>query len=97
VKLASAGQQALALGDSGAAVVAFRKWVYLTPDDPLASFHLGLALEAGGHTTAAQRAYAVSLGVFLDGGPTLGAEVALEGYAPAELLRLLETKQAGAR
>jgi chemotaxis methyl-accepting protein methylase len=93
VKLASVGQQALLLGDSAAAVVAFRKWVYLTPEDPLASFHLGLALEAGGHERAAHRAFAVALGVLLEGGPTLGAEVALEGYAPEELLRLLETKQ----
>ncbi len=92
VLLASAGQQALSLGDSSAAVVAFRKWVYLTPDDPLASFYLGLALEAGGHLQSAQRSFGVALGVLREGGPTLGAEIALEGYAPEELLRLLETK-----
>jgi chemotaxis methyl-accepting protein methylase len=93
VVLASAGQQALSLGDTAGAVVAFRKWVYLTPDDPLASFHLGLALEAGGHTRSAQRSFGVALDILRDGGTTLGAEIALEGYAPKELLRMLEKKQ----
>jgi chemotaxis methyl-accepting protein methylase len=90
--IVEAGQDALAEGDHAAAVVAFRKWVYLAPDDPLAPLHLGLALEAGGHGTAAQRAFGVARAVTLQVGSER-AEVALEGYKAQELLRLLDTKQ----
>jgi chemotaxis methyl-accepting protein methylase len=89
---AASGQTAFADGDHGAAVVAFRKWVYLSPEDPLAALHLGLALEACGHWTSAQRAFSVSRALLQQVGPE-HTEVALEGYAAGELLRLLETKQ----
>jgi chemotaxis methyl-accepting protein methylase len=90
--IVEAGQDALAEGDHAAAVVAFRKWVYLAPDDPLAPLHLGLALEAGGHGSAAQRAFGVARAVTLQVGSER-AEVALEGYKAQELLRLLDIKQ----
>lgn len=89
---ASTGQLAFADGDHVAAVVAFRKWVYLSPEDPLAALHLALALEACGHWTSAQRAFSVSRALLQQAGPE-HAEAALEGYAAGELLRLLDTKQ----
>jgi chemotaxis methyl-accepting protein methylase len=91
-RIVEAGQDALAEGDHASAVIAFRKWVYLAPEDPLASLHLGLALEAGGHGRAAQRAFGVARAVTLQVGSER-AEVALEGYKAQELLRLLDTKQ----
>jgi Flp pilus assembly protein TadD len=90
--LAGAGRSALEAGDSATAVVAFRKWAYLAPDDPLAMLHLALALEAGGHLASAQRAFGVARAATLRGGSGLEA-TALGGYAPDELMRLLESKQ----
>ncbi len=90
--LVEAGRQALDAGQSAAAVVAFRKWAYLAPDDPLASFHLALALEAGGHHAFAQRAFGVARAAALRGGASIEANE-LGGYSPEELLRLLESKQ----
>jgi chemotaxis methyl-accepting protein methylase len=89
---AAAGQESLADGDYAAAVVAFRKWVYLAPEDPLALLHLGLALEAGGHSASARRAFGVSRDLVLRVGHG-GAEAGLEGFSIEELLRLLDTKQ----
>jgi chemotaxis protein methyltransferase CheR len=89
---ATAGREALAADDHDGAVVAFRKWVYLAPDDPLASLHLGLALEAGGHPLPARRAYGVSRAVLHRIGFE-GTEESLGGFAVEELMRLLDTKQ----
>jgi len=41
--VAHSGQRAMDAGDFGAAVVAYRKFAYLEPDQPLAHLHLGLA------------------------------------------------------
>jgi chemotaxis protein methyltransferase CheR len=90
--VAAAGQESLADGDFASAVVAFRKWVYLAPDDPLALLHLGLALEAGGDSAAAKRAFGVSRDLVLRAGHG-GAEAGLEGFSIDELLRLLEVKR----
>jgi hypothetical protein len=73
-------------------VVAFRKWAYVAPDDPLATLHLALALEAGGHHSSAQRAFGVARAAVLRGGASIEA-AELGGYSPDELLRLLESKQ----
>jgi len=54
--------------------------------------HLGLALDAGGHGSAAQRAFGVARAVTLQVGSER-AEVALEGYKAQELLRLLDSLQ----
>jgi chemotaxis protein methyltransferase CheR len=94
VLAAEAGQDALASQDHAAAVVAFRKWVYLAPDDPLAALHLGLALEAGGHRAPAMRAFGVSRAVIQRIG-SQRTEAALGGFAVEELLRLLDAKQRG--
>jgi chemotaxis methyl-accepting protein methylase len=90
--LARAGQEAIAAHDYAAAVVAFRKCAYLVPHDPLAQLHLGLALEAAGDASAAQRAYAAARRVLLDADPAHSV-AGIEGYATAELIRLLDSKQ----
>jgi chemotaxis protein methyltransferase CheR len=90
--LADTGRRAFDAGESAAAVVAFRKWAYLAPDDPMSSLHLALALEAGGHHTFAQRAFGVARAAALRGGASIEA-TELGGYSRDELVRLLESKQ----
>jgi chemotaxis protein methyltransferase CheR len=90
--LARTGQHALAGGDCLAAIVDFRKRAFLAPDDPFAHLHLALALEAAGDERAAQRAYAAARRALLASDPTQ-VEYATEGYAGAELIRLLDSKQ----
>jgi chemotaxis protein methyltransferase CheR len=83
-------QSALEAGDYEAAIVGFRKCVYLAPNDPVAHLHLGLALEAAGQRPSARRAYTAARGVLLDdAGP---AHAGIEGFAPGELVRLLDSK-----
>jgi chemotaxis methyl-accepting protein methylase len=77
--------------DPAAAIVAFRRLVYLDPDQPVAHLHLGLALEAAGDTRAARRAFAASRAA-LDRCDAVVLESALEGYGVAELSSLLERK-----
>ena len=90
--LAASGQLALEAGEHRSAVVAFRKWAYLTPDDALAHLHLGLAFEACGDLGSARRAYAVARRVVAtDSGPV---HYAIGGFAAGELTRLLENKHA---
>jgi chemotaxis protein methyltransferase CheR len=90
--LAHAGRRAFDAGENAAAVVEFRKWAYLAPDDPMSSLHLALALEAGGHHTFAQRAFGVARAAALRGGASIEA-IELGGYSREELVRLLESKQ----
>jgi chemotaxis methyl-accepting protein methylase len=90
--LAETGRVALAAGDTAAAIVAFRKWVYLAPHDAVGALHLGLALEAGGHTKSARRAFGVAKSVLLETGPA-SMESALKGFAMEELIKLLDTKR----
>ena len=82
----------MAAGDHGSAVVSFRKWAYLTPDDALAHLHLGFAMEAAGDGPAARRAFGAARRAVLEADPA-HVEHAIEGYAPGELLRLLDAKQ----
>ena len=89
--LARAGQVALDAGEIQPAVVAFRKWVYVAPHDAVAHLHLGLALEAAGDQPAAQRAFRAARVAASDCDQALVAH-AMEGYAPDELLRLLDAK-----
>jgi chemotaxis protein methyltransferase CheR len=89
--LEKAAQEAIAAGDYDAAVVAFRKCAYLAPHDPVAQLHLGLALEAAGDELSAKRAFAAARRALVDAGPEHSA-AGLEGYATAELVRLLDSK-----
>jgi tetratricopeptide (TPR) repeat protein len=90
--LARLGEDAMAAGDIPAAVVAFRKFAYLAPHDPVAQLHLGLALEAAGDERSAQRAYAAARRALLEADPA-DSDAGIKGYAPAELVRLLDSKQ----
>jgi chemotaxis methyl-accepting protein methylase len=91
-ELARAGQASSAKGDHQAAIAAFRKCVYLGPDDPMGYVHLGLALEASGDRAAAARAFQ-SARAALGRGSTLRVDPILDGYRVEELTRLLDSKQ----
>jgi chemotaxis protein methyltransferase CheR len=91
-QLARSGEDAMAAGDIQAAVVAFRKFAYLSPHDPVAQLHLGLALEAAGDERSAQRAYAAARRALLEGDPA-DIDGGIKGYATAEFVRLLDSKQ----
>ncbi len=90
--LARDGQQALDAGDTQLAIIAFRKWAYLAPDDAIAHLHLGLALEAAGDEPSAQRAFGAARRALLHGEEG-HVDSAMEGYAADELLGLLASKQ----
>ena len=90
--LAREGQHALDAGDTQLAIVAFRKWAYLAPDDAIAHLHLGLALEAAGDQPSAQRAFGAARRALLHGEQG-HVDSAMEGYAADELLGLLASKQ----
>jgi hypothetical protein len=90
--LARDGQRALDAGDTQLAIVAFRKWAYLAPDDAIAHLHLGLALEAAGDQRSAQRAFGAARRALLHGEEG-HVDSAMEGYAADELLGLLASKQ----
>jgi chemotaxis protein methyltransferase CheR len=89
-QLAKVAHDAIATGDcyrSGG----LSKVRYLAPDDPVAQLHLGLALEAAGDEPSAQRAYAAARQALLRAD---SANVpAFKGYATAELVSLLDSKQ----
>lgn len=91
-RLAQAGQRALAANDEEAAVVIFRKWVFLAQDDALAHLHLALALEAAGDHPSAQRAFGAARRALQKADPA-HPELAIDGYATAELHKLLDAKQ----
>lgn len=88
----TAGHNAMRGLDFASAVVAFRKYAYLHPDQAVAHLHLGLALEADGDAAAARRAFAVARATLHQGGAS--ADATLEGYSVAEVARLLDAKLA---
>lgn len=90
--LTRAGQAALDAGHHSAAVVSFRKWVYLAPHDGLAHLHLGLALEASADASAARRAFSAARRA-LDLADPAEVERSIDGYSIAELHKLLDAKQ----
>jgi chemotaxis protein methyltransferase CheR len=82
------GRAALARGDLTAAIVAFRRWAYLAPDDPLAHFHLGSALDEAYEATSARRAFRAALSA-MDRCDGEQLERCLQGFDPSALRRLL--------
>ena len=82
------GRQLLASGSLQLAIVAFRRWAFLSPDDPTAYFQLGSALDEAEAHTSALRAYRAAIAALDRCEPERLVEV-LHGYNPAELRRLL--------
>ena len=91
-RLVRDGQDALAARNDQAAVVLFRKWVYLAQDDALAHLHLALALEAVGDQASAHRAFGASRRALLESDPAQ-ISAAVGGYDAAELRALLDGRQ----
>ncbi len=90
------GQVALASGQTAAAVAAFRRAIYLTPEDPVAQVSLGLALDAAGHAPEARRAFAVARAV-LERDSTALVAAELEGFSGDELVDLIDRRLRQAR
>jgi chemotaxis protein methyltransferase CheR len=91
-----AGEQASAAGDHRTAINAFRKAVYLEPEQPLGHFQLGLALEATGDRRGARRAYAAALAAIQHHDPG-DLEAGIEGYQLGALAGILSAKLAEPR
>ncbi|MFM2070894.1 MAG: hypothetical protein RLZZ623_1157 [Actinomycetota bacterium] len=82
------GAALLADGDIAEAIVEFRRWAYLAPDDPSAHFHLGLALDRAEQHRSAGRAYRAALSA-LDRSDAAQIVALLDGYDRTEFRRLL--------
>jgi hypothetical protein len=82
------GRELLAAGSVQPAIVAFRQWTFLSPDDPTAHFQLGSALDAADARASAPRAYRAALAALDRGEPEQLVDV-LHGFSPFELRRLL--------
>jgi chemotaxis methyl-accepting protein methylase len=95
-ELARLGREAHARGDHAEAVRLFRKWAYLDRDDPLAHFHLGLALEGAGDRAAALRSFGVSRSLLLRGDVSESVE-AFGGFSIDDVLQMIATKQEAGR
>jgi tetratricopeptide (TPR) repeat protein len=89
--MAEAGAVAAARGDPEAAVVAFRKAVFLDPDQPAAWFQLGLALGAVQDRRGARRAYAAALAA-LERCDQGAVRAGLDGWPAGELAGVLRAK-----
>ena len=82
------GRQLLADGSVPEAIVAFRQWAYLSPENPAAHFQLGLALDDADQRPTARRAYRAALTALDRCDPDQLVDV-LHGYDSSELRRLL--------
>jgi chemotaxis protein methyltransferase CheR len=88
------GRQHLADGLVTEAIVAFRRWSYQCPDDPVAHFQMGVALDRADEHTTARRAYRAALAA-LDRCDPDQLAAALHGYDRSELRRLLVDRCSG--
>jgi len=91
VRLLSEGERAIAAGDPAGAVRAFRRAIYLDPDEPVGYFQLGTALEHSGDRREARRAFSAAGAALARSDPS-AALAGLEGYSSAELGRAITAK-----
>ena len=89
--MAAAGEVAARRGDHAGAVAAFRKAVFLDPDQPGAWFQLGVALGAVRDRRGARRAYAAALAA-LERCDRRAVQAGLDGWAADELAGVLRAK-----
>lgn len=92
-ELSTRGREAMAAGDAATAVVAYRQWTFLIPDDPIAHFHLGTALAEVGEAASSARAIRACERALHHLGDAELSTV-LDGYDPAEFRRLVHTMAA---
>ena len=90
-EMAADGEVAARRGDHAAAVAAFRKAVFLDPDQPGAWFQLGVALGAVRDRRGARRAYAAALAA-LERCDRRAVQAGLDGWAADELAGVLRAK-----
>jgi chemotaxis methyl-accepting protein methylase len=86
-----AGEVAARWGDHAGAVVAFRKAVFLDPDQPMVWFQLGVALGAVRDRRGARRAYSAALAA-LERCDPVAVEAGLDGWAADELAGVLRDR-----
>jgi chemotaxis protein methyltransferase CheR len=82
------GGQLLAGGSVREAIVTFRQWAYLSPENPAAHLQLALALDRADERSTAGRAYRAALTALDRCSPDRLPHV-LQGYERSELRRLL--------
>jgi chemotaxis methyl-accepting protein methylase len=90
-EMAEAGEAAARGGDHAGAVAAFRKAVFLDPDQPAAWFQLGVALGAVEDRRGARRAYAAALAA-LERCDRGAIQAGLDGWAVDELAGVLRAE-----
>ena len=90
-EMAADGEVAARRGDHAAAVAAFRKAVFLDPDQPGAWFQLGVTLGAIRDRRRARRAYATALAA-LERCDRRAVQAGLDGWAADELAGVLRAK-----
>jgi chemotaxis methyl-accepting protein methylase len=90
-EMAVVGEVAAGGGDLAGAVAAFRKAVFLDPDQPVAWFRLGLALGAVQDRRGARRAFAAALAA-LERCDQGAVRDGLDGWAAGELAGVLRAK-----
>ncbi len=91
-----AGELAVASGDVGSAVAAFRRATHLDPLHPVAHLQLALALEATGDAPAARSSFHAARAA-LTAESASEAPLELEGYGIGALTRLIDAKLAERR
>jgi len=90
-ELAAAGEVPARRGDHEGAVVAFRKAVFLDPDQPVVWFQLGVALGAVRDRRGARRAYSAALAALERCDPG-AVEAGLDGWAADALAGVLRDR-----
>jgi chemotaxis methyl-accepting protein methylase len=90
-EMAVVGEVAAGGGDHAGAVAAFRKAVFLDPDQPVAWFQLGLALGAVQDRRGARRAYTAALAA-LERCDQGAVRERLDGWGAGELAGVLRAK-----